>query len=211
MGKIDLSKLKGLAGGIGALRPYSSLLWPVVIVFAGILVLAAALLMGSNLRQKVNRESIPVAARIESLLETAPALRQAEEEKKYEDKYEQDANLIARLAIQTTQRELLDYNIFPQPKDTSALLFTRFANRFRQQVEKLTAGVKGLECPSEEELKVSKQKVSDITRTRGGALTTADNAESKIVDELCQARAKAAGVYVNPANISGYNFWDQYE
>jgi hypothetical protein len=177
MGKIDLSKLKELAGGVGSLRAYSSLLWPVVIVFAGLLVLAAALLMGSNLRQKVNNESIQLATKIEPLLETAPALRQAEEEKKYEDTYEQDANLIARLAIQTTERELLDYNIFPQPKDTSALLFTRYANSFRQQIEKLTARVKGLDCPSEEELKVSVQKVSDITRTRVGALITTNNAQ----------------------------------
>jgi hypothetical protein len=209
MAKIDLSKLNVLVKGLGVLRPYSSLLWPGVIVIAGMLVLAAALLMGNSLKRKVNRESIPMAAQVKSLLDSAPALRQTEVERHYEDAYQRDANLISRLATQTTQRELLDYNIFPQPKDTSALLFTRFGNMFRRQVAKLIENVNGRDCPSEEELKVSMQRASGV---RGGlGVEGVGSEESKIVDEICQARAKATSVYVNAADISGYDFWEQYE
>jgi hypothetical protein len=141
MGKIDLSQLTGLVKRVGALRSYATMLWPGVIVLAGVLVLAAALLMGISLKQKVKKESIPMAAQVQSRLGSAPALKQVEEERRYEDAYQRDANLILRLSMQTTQRELLDYNILPQPKDTSALLFTRFGNRFRQQVEGLIAQV----------------------------------------------------------------------
>ncbi len=209
MAKIDLSKLKVLLKGLGVLRPYTSLLWPGVIVIAGMLVLAAALLMGNSLKRKVNKESIPMSAQVKSLLDSAPALRQTEMERQYEDAYQRDANLISRLSMQTTQRELLDYNIFPQPKDTSALLFTRFGTMFRRQVEKLIENVNGRDCPSEEELNVSAKGVSGA---RGGlSAIQMSSEESRIVDEICQARAKATSVYVNAADISGYDFWEQYE
>jgi hypothetical protein len=209
MAKIDLSKLKVMAKGLGVLRPYTSLLWPGVIVFAGMLVLAAALLMGSSLKRKINRESIPMASQVKSLLGSAPALKQAEMEKRYEDAYQRDANLISRLSMETTQRELLDYSIFPQPRDTSAMLFTRFGNTYRRQIEKLIENVNGRDCPSEEELKVSMQRASV---GRGGLPTIGmSSEESKVIDEICQARAKATSVYVNAADISGYDFWEQYE
>ncbi|MFH1371442.1 MAG: hypothetical protein ABII09_09195 [Planctomycetota bacterium] len=213
MAKIDLSKLKDIVKWLGVLRPYASLLWPGVIVLAGIVVLTAALLLGSGLKNKVNRQSMPMASRVRAMLNSALALRQAEEEKKYEDTYEQDANLISRLAIQTTQRELLDYDIFPQPKDTSAMLFTRFANRFRQRIENLVTKVKGGDCPSEEELNASLQKVGGAASiyTRGVPSASGASDKSIIIEELCQQRAKAAGVYANPKTISGYDFWNQYQ
>lgn len=213
MAKIDLSQLKGLVKGFGALRTYSSLLWPGVIVLAGILVLAAALLLGTGLKNKVNKQSMPMAAQVKTLLNTAPALRQAQEEKQYQDAYERDANLISRLSMQTTQRELLDYDIFPQSKDTSALLFTRFANRFRQQIENLTAKVNGLDCPSEEELETSVQKVSGSATPalRGLPAAVGTSEEKMIIEQICQARAKAASVYANAEHISGYDYWGNFQ
>jgi hypothetical protein len=35
--------------------------------------------------------------------------------------------------------------------------------------------------------------------------------ESRITEEICQARAKSASVYANPAEVSGYDFWGQYK
>ncbi len=213
MAKIDLSKLSGVVKKLGVLRPYASLLWPGVIVLAGVVVLAAALLLGNSLNAKVNKQSMPMASRVKSMLQKAPALRQAEEEEKYEDAYESDANLISRLAVQTTQRELLDYTIFPQPKDTSALLFNRFANRFRQGIEQLVSKVNGGNCPSEEVLKASLEKVGGSSRTYRGRMTSSgdDSEESVIVEQICQAKAKAASVYANPKIVSGYDFWNDYK
>jgi hypothetical protein len=213
MGKIDLSQLTGLIKRVGALRSYATMLWPGVIVLAGLLVLAAALLMGINLKQKVKKESIPMDAQVQSLLDSAPAIKQVEEERRYEDAYERDANLILRLSMQTTQRELLDYNIFPQPKDTSALLFTRFGNRFRQQVEGLIAQVKGGNCPSEEELQTSVQKVTGAGRGSPVGLpsTTGPSEESMITEQICQRRAEAASLYTSAEDISGYGFWSEYQ
>jgi hypothetical protein len=209
---IDLSQLKGLLKGLGSLRAFSTLLWPIVIVAAGVVILATALLLGAGLTRKVTKQRMPMNSQLTGLLETAPAIRQAEEEKLYQDAYENDANLIERLSIQTTQRELLDYDIFPQPKDTSEQLFREFGNRFRQQIENLTTSVNGVKCPSEEELASSLQKATTTPGYGGGAMTTAGTKEEKmVIEQICQARAKAGSVYASPEFISGYSFWSDYQ
>ncbi len=35
--------------------------------------------------------------------------------------------------------------------------------------------------------------------------------EGMIVDEICRERAKSISVYVNPADLSGYDFWGEYK
>jgi hypothetical protein len=210
MAKIDLSKLKGMLKGFGVLRSYAVLLWPVAIVLASVLVLAAALMMGSSFRQKVEKESMPMAKQVKLLLGSVPPTNQVEVERKYEEAYQQDANLVELLSVQSTQRELLSYDIFPGPKeDSSTLLFTRFGGAFCQQVDRLIADANGKDCPSEEELKASLQRITGGARTLGRVGGGTD--ESRITEEICQASAKAASVYANSTDVSGYNFWGQYK
>jgi len=209
MAKIDLSKLKGALKWLGVLRPYAVLLWPAVIALASMLVMAAALIMGTSFRQRVQKESAPSANQVKTLLESCVAAGQVEAERQYQEKYRQDANLIKSLAAQSTQRELLSYDIFPWPKDTSALLFTRFGDRFCQQVEGLIVKVNGQDCPGEAELKESLQRGFGGTRMLGRGSSSGVE-ESRVVEEICQARARSISVYANPADVSGYNFWRQY-
>jgi hypothetical protein len=213
MGKIDLSKLSGALKRLGALRAYTALLWPVLIVVASALIMTAALMMGSSFKQKVEKESVPLANQVKKLLDNSVPAGQAEVEGRYEGAYREDANKIARLAEESTKRELLAYDIFPEPKEASALLFTRYGNRFCQQIDGLITKVHGRDCPSEEELSVNLQKSTGAVMTRmPGRVTGTDGSDtSRITDEICQARAKAASVYVNPGDISGYDFWEQYK
>jgi hypothetical protein len=220
MAKLNLPKfdLKGIFKGLGALRPYVALLWPGVIVLAGAVVLVTALLLGNGLKAKVNKQSIPMASRVRSMLRDAPSLKQADEEKKYEDAYESDANLITRLTIETTQRELLDYSIFPEPKGTSSQLFTRFGDKFRNHIENLIKKVNGGKCPDEVLIQTSIERATGSTRgigalRRGGALsdTTAQSEVSAIVEQICQSRANAISIYANANIVSGYTFWETYE
>jgi len=212
MGKIDLSKLKGVLKGFGFLRSYSVLLLPAVITLAGALVMVVALLMGSRFREKVNKESIPMGNQVKSLAGSAIPAGQVDVEKRYQDQHQQDANLIALLLVQSTQRELLSYDVFPRPKDVSAQLFAKFGNEFRQRVEGLIKKVNGHECPSEEELKESRQKGSAAAaRMPYGGLLGGGTEADRITEEICQARAKTTTVYGNPEDISGYSFWEQYK
>ena len=210
MGKIDLSKLKDLMKGLGGLRVYLVLIWPAVILLACGAVLTAAWLMGSSLKQKADRESVPIGNQIREMLKKLPAASQGEVERQYQDAYRQDANLIKSLSVESTQRELLSYDIFPQPKDTSTLLFTRFGARFRQGVEGLIAKVRGGDCPGAEELNTAKQ----TGRSPGFfGLSGAGgvSASSRIVEEICHARAKSVSVYADPGTVSGYDFWKAYQ
>ena len=127
-----LKALKGINfKGLKGLRVFSVMIWPGVILLACAGVLTATLLMGSDLRQKASKESVPMGNTIKSMLKSSPAAGQVEVEKRYQDAFQQDANLIKQISIQSTERELLSYDIFPQPKDTSTLLYTRFGEKYR--------------------------------------------------------------------------------
>ena len=210
---IDISKLKlgdllkvfqGFKG-LQGLRMLSVLIWPGVILLACCGILTAAWLMGNSLKQKANKESVPMGNLIKGMLKTSPAVGQVEVEKRYQEAYQQDVNLIKQLTVQTTERELLSYDIFPKPKDTSTLLFTRFGSRYCQAIDSLLARVNARDCPSAEELSAAQQAASGpgFARLSGGA--------SRIVEEICQARAKSASVYANPQSASGYDFWQGYQ
>ncbi len=221
MGKINLNinlgdLMKGLKNinfknfkGFKGLRIFSVLIWPGIILVASGGVLTAALLMGSDLRQKVNKESIPMSNQIKNMMKTSPSAGQVEAERRYQEAFQQDVNVIKQLAVQTTERELLSYDIFPQPKDTSTLLFTRFGEKYRQGIDGLITGVRGRDCPDAEEMKTAQMTASSPGFSRLSA--SGESASSRIVDEICLARAKSASVYVNPTNISGYEFWKTYQ
>jgi hypothetical protein len=214
MGKIDLSKLKVALEGLGFLRSYSVLLLPAAITLVGVLVLVAALLMGSSFREKVNKGSMPMGNQIKSLAGGVIPAGQVDVERRYHEESQRDANLIESLSAQSTQRELLSYEVFPRPKDISSQLFTRFGNEFRQHIEGFIAKVNGHECPSEEELKESRQKGAATARTPYGGLSGSGVArmeQDRITEEICQARARAATVYANPEDVSGYGFWEKYK
>ena len=107
MGKIDLSKLTGALKGLGTLRTYSALIWPVAITLIGVGVLGASILMGNSFRARVSKQSIPMANEVKSLSSSAVPQGQVEVERQYQQRFSQDANLIERMVLQTTQRELL--------------------------------------------------------------------------------------------------------
>ncbi len=217
MAKIDLSKLRSALKGLGFLRVYSVLLLPAVIVLAGLLVMTAAVLMGRSFKAKVESQSIPMGNQIKGFQTRADnslVARQVDVEREYQDAYQQDANLIELLAVRSTQRELLSYDIFPRPSDVSTLLFASFGDSFRKGVEELIAKVNARDCPSEDDLKAPELGggpgawMLGMDSRAGGAGGT--NRE-RITEEICQARAKAASVYANPDDIAGYVFWENYQ
>jgi hypothetical protein len=201
----DLLKVFQLFKGLKGLRVLSVLIWPGVILLACCGILVAAWLMGNGLKQKAGKESVPVGNEIRAMLKSSPAAGQVEVEKRYVEAFQQDVNLIKQLAVETTQRELLSYDIFPKPKDTSTLLFTRFGTRYCQAIDGLLSKVNARDCPSTEELAEAQKSGSGtgFARITGGA--------TRIVEEICQSRAKSASVYAVVQGISGYDFWQAYQ
>jgi len=197
---IDISKLKDLLKVFGGFRAYSVLIWPAIILLACGAVLTATVLLGRGLKQKVSNESVPIGNKVLAQLKSSPAAKQAEVEKRYQDAYQHDANSIQRLSIQSSERELLSYDIFPQPKDTSTLLFTRFGENYRHGIEAMIKKANGHDCPNADEIKVA----TEAGKSSGDAM-------ARIIEEICRARAKSSSVYASPDIVSGYDFWKTYK
>jgi hypothetical protein len=171
--------------------------------------------MSGKLKKQIAAESISIGKRVQSLSKNAVARDQWEVEQEYQQAYESDANQTALLAKQSTQRQLLSYKIFPEPKDTSTLIFEEFGQQFRDEVERLITRINARDCPTDAELARSLQS-STLSRSRRGmgrrsSYRGSGEVEATITDVLCREKAESASVYANPADLSGYEFWKEYE
>ena len=216
---MDVSQVKDLVQRLSVLKNYSSLLVPVIIGLVGVLLFVPTQLMSGKLKKQIAAESISIGKRVQSLSKNAVARNQWEVEQEYQQAYESDANQTALLAKQSTQRQLLSYKIFPEPKDTSTLIFEEFGRQFRDGVEMLITRVNASDCPTDAELARSLQS-STLSRSRWGmgrgmgmrsSYRGSGEVEATITDVLCREKAESASVYANPADLSGYEFWKEYE
>ena len=208
-----MDKLKDIIRKVFVFKDYSPLLVPVVLVVVAVLLFIPTQLMSSKLKQQMNSQSISKYKQLRSLIETAPAGGQWEEEKKYQQAYRKDANEIAFLAQQSAQRQLLSYNLFPDVKDESALVFKEFGQQFRAGVDKLLGLVNARDCPTKDELEKHLKSPSGTysSGTFGPEWTSGSvGLESTIRDALCVEKAESASIYANPAYLSGYEYWGDY-
>jgi hypothetical protein len=214
---MDISKFKDLIQRLSFLGNYSSLILPVIIILVAVLLFIPTQLMSSKLKKRLENESISIGKRVQSLSESTVSRNQWEVEQEYQQAYERDANQTALLAKQGSQRQLLSYKIFPKPKDTSTLIFKEFGQRFRGGIDKLIAQANALDCPTDAELQRGLQGSSLPSSRRGSAdqMGRSDmkmsEVEATITDVLCREKAESAFVYANPAELSGYEFWEEYK
>ncbi len=211
---MDISKYKELIQRLNIFKHYSSLLVSVVIGLIAVLLFIPTQLMSSRLRGRIADESISKGGQqIQSLSENVVARSQWKEEQEYQQAWEGDANQIKILARQSTQRPLLSYKIFPKPKDTSTLIFEEFGQRYRALVEQLIARINGRDCPTDAELERNLQssKLPGSGRARRRLLMRLSEVDATIVDVLCRTKAESSSVYINPTDLSGYEFWQDYE
>ncbi len=216
---MDTSKFKDVLQKLSFIKDYSSLMLPIIITLVGILVFVFAILMGSKLTEQMEQESITKGGKtVKNLINSVVPDEQWKIEQRYQKFYEADANQIEQLGIQSSQRQLLSYKIFPKPKDISTLLFEEFGQRFRYSIDLLLARINARDCPSDTELNRSLQRTgsSRSTRKRGssrrrGASTGSGGVESTIIEALCRAKAESASVYANSTDLQGYEFWQEYK
>jgi hypothetical protein len=216
---MDFSQFKDLVQSF--LKSYSSLLVPAIIGLVGVLLFIPTQLMSNRLRKQMEKESISIGKRVQSLSRSTVARSQWEVEREYQQAYEQDANQTALLAKQSSRRQLLSYKIFPEPKDTSALIFEEFGREFRDMLEGLIARVNARDCPTDVELTRALQRSGSSRSRRGvgmgrrmvkpGLYRGLSEVDTTITEVLCREKAESACVYANPSSLSGYEFWKEYE
>ena len=200
----------------------SSLLLPIIIGAVGGLMFIPTQLLSSRLKGKVESKSIAIGRKVNS--EEPVAAEQWKTEQQRLVACENDANQIARLSQQATQRELLSYKIFLE-KDQSALIFREFGQQYRGGIEQILTRINARDCPTDAEIERALQQsplASSRLDTTGASIRTPAmysrtspyegsysglNEEATIIDGLCRERAESASVYANPAELSGYQFW----
>jgi hypothetical protein len=216
---MDISNFRDLIQKVSILKNYSSMLVPVIIGLVGVLLFIPTQLMSSGLKKRIANESVSIGKRVQSLSKNAVVRDQWEVERKYQRAYRSDANQAALLTEQSTQRGLLTYKIFPEPKDKSAFLFEEFGQNYRDGIEELLSRVNSGDCPTDVELERSLQK-SGSSRPRRGmgrssvrriSLRRLSEVDATIINVLCREKAESASVYADPADLSGYEFWEEYE
>ena len=205
-------KVNNFIQKLNFLSAYSSLLVPVGIGLVAVFIFLFSGILGGKLIKQIEDESVSVGKQVRSGLKGTVSRNQWKVEQGYQQVHEADANHISLLGIQGTQRELLSYKIFPEPKETSTLIFDGFGKQFRKKIEAMISGINAVDCPSESELerylKGSDSDSSGRRRSRGSKL---DEVNSTIKDVLCQTRAESASVYGNATDLSGYEYWVEYE
>lgn len=232
--KIDLSStnFKEILGKLSILKTNLPMLASIVIAVVAVLLFVPVKILSGSLEETVARDSIRKGSQIKSAKSQAVPKDQWKELDKYKDDYERDANQISLLAIRSTQRELLSYDIFPSPNDDAAGIgiFKAFGERYRASIDGLLSGINAGDCPSNEELIQGMARASGASSAspgyssppstgRGGSrydglvaqdLLATSGVGATIRDEICLSRAKSISVYVNPLDLTGYEFWGRY-
>lgn len=236
---MNLPNFKDILGKLSVFKNNLALLVPVIVVLVAVLFFVPTQLMSSRLTTRVGEESMRKGAkRIDRLKSDPVPHEQYQMEAARQAARANDANEIERLAVLTTRRELLSYDIFPEPDpnaDFSAVIFQVFGERYRNGIEERVRRANALDCPTEAELQQSLENSSaSRSRTRGLGSPMMDTLGSLsggrggglyqgtmgmgmgsinrlIIDEVCEARAKSILFYVNPLDLSGYDYWVNYK
>jgi hypothetical protein len=228
---MDLSRLKNLLKVSSIFREHSSLVVPIAVALAGVLLFLFTHFMSSKLKAQITRESITDRGRrIEYLSKDAIPAEQWKVEKQYQHKYATDANHVVLLARQLTERPLLQDMMFPQPKTRSTLIFEQFGQRYREGINELLSNVEAGNCPTITQLRAALESSPVASKLRWGAALTSPSAtaaarraaiaallntlkevDRAMVDILCKDKAQSARVYASPADIGGYEFWEEYK
>ena len=191
---------------MGFMKKYLSLVVPVSLVLVAALLYLPTKMIGGSLASDIESKSLGPANQIDSMLRNVPPSRQYEMEMDYQNRYSEDALMINKLSVRTTQRPLISYKIFPEPKDTSQQLFDEFANSYCEEIKDLVKLINGRDALDEDDLK---RNLGAPTVSR--KLSGAKNSYSRKVDAVCLKRAKSISVYASPQLFSWYNFWNDWK
>ena len=160
-----------------------SLLIPVVIGLVSVLLIIPTQLMSSGLKKQVQKESISNGhTRIKDLSKNSVSDELLEMKTKQLQTRANDANEIALLAIQTTQRQLLSYDIFDvnDPNSLPSLTFLQFGKQYTDEIDKMIAGANAGDCPSQAEMTRAIEESGVKSRSRLGMTGMRDSRDTML-------------------------------
>ena len=197
------------------LRRYSTFLIPAGIVVIAVILFIPTILIGRSVKKDMD-ESISGGNEIKSLVRKAPSKNQYKEEKLYQDQHAKEAEEVEKFAEYSSRRELISYDIFPEPKDTSQQIFIEFGRKFREVIDGADGLIKrmnALDAPSEVDIiKETERKGGTLSqRKRSSQRKKKKGTGGAMRDAVCRRRAEEISVYANPKLFKWYDFWEDYE
>lgn len=196
---------------------------PILICLGAFLLLIPTILVGKNVKSKAEA-SRKVGDDITRMLgsDKSYSRQQVQVSAGYADRYQQDVDALLSLATETTQRELISYNIFPRPETSSTQVYTNFGKLYRLSIESMTDKLGGRDAPSlmEKNKATAHLGASAIRNDMEGGPAIRQNrisgggnnnaAFDNVLDALCKKRAAEIPVYANISLFRWYDFWGDY-
>lgn len=204
------------------------LLISLIIAFAAIVLFVPTQLLSSGLKKEIQEKSIvDQANKLNSLKNRTVSKPQLEDAQNSLDEITKDANSIELQALHSTQRELLSPNIFNlDPNDANSTfsqsqsVFYDFGRKYCGKIDEFTTEHNARICPTKTELQneLKASGIDSLLQPGGGVLGGSsydstemqDKIKGMLIDQLCKKRALESFVYIDPFQISGYGFWEQY-
>jgi len=152
---MDIPNFKDILQKLSVFKNNLSLLIPIILALVSVLIIVASYILGGKVQAKVQTESVSQWRQIEGIKRDPLEPVTPESLAAWKEARAADANGIIALQEQTTMRELLSYDIFPEPdpnRGISGLTFVEFGRRFRSGIDEMIKNVKGGVCPTEIEI-----------------------------------------------------------
>jgi hypothetical protein len=238
--QINLNSVKDVLKKLSFLKNNLALLVPVIIAFLAVLLFIPTRLLSARLKNTITQQSVRTASEIERLIRDVNEASQAQVMAAYIEAYAQDPCDMETLIRQTTMRSLLSYQIFPEPNETSPLLFDWFRRAYLAGTEDVVRRLGAVTPPTEGEIKAALETSSTRSMPGGqmrygggtggdpysgmysggagmgrgmgmgmgyGMMTEMDR---KIIDKLCEDKARGGRLYASPVDLDGYVFWSDW-
>ncbi|MBL7187790.1 MAG: hypothetical protein ISS70_15825 [Phycisphaerae bacterium] len=174
---MDIPNFKDILQKLSVFKNNTALLVPVIVALVGILLFIPAQLLSGKLKAQVQKESITAGgAKVDRLRRDFSVPIQPESLDARIVAHGNDANEISDLGRQSTMRDLLSYDIFPEidVNNFSGLIFVEFGQKFRAGIEGLIESVNGRDCPTQVEIDVGLEASSASTNRRRGMFGAGD-------------------------------------
>ena len=165
---MNIPNFKDVLQKLSVFKNNLSLLLSVIIALIALLLFIPTQLMSMKLKKEVQTKSIAIGKEVQHESENAVSSEGWIQEQNRQQEHAKDANEIARLVVQSIQRELLSYDIFLAPNISSTLVFQEFGRLYREAIDELITRANAGDCPTEAEIKQGLEKSAVSSRLSRG-------------------------------------------
>lgn len=152
---MNLPDFKTILQKLSVIKNNTSLLMSIIIAFVAVLLFIPTQLLSNKLKTKIEQDSVTSGARkVDTLTNWIKSNSASTAETQQIEAHVKDMNEILNLVAQTTERELLSYDVFPEPDPNgySPQVFQVFGQRYRKGIDNLIDDHNGGDCPTTVEL-----------------------------------------------------------